>query len=151
MRRLLLAAMLAASCASAASAADEKEGVVTAIMAAADRLDLLPGQSILFTPDRGKMTMILFTEGKWEPDDGQIKLEFTSAGEQASLVVTNKSDQPFRYKAEILKELGAKKGKATSTCTLIPGIMAFEQWPHSIAALRVSDFAPAPDGEMVCR
>ena len=150
-RNLFVALALASATVTAAPAAEKKEGVVTAIMSVADRLDLLPGQSIVFKPDRGKMTMILFVEGPWEPKAGEIKLEFTSIAGQASLVATNKSDKPFAYRAEILKKAGAKKGKKTSTCTLVPGIAAYETWPHAIAALRVSDFAPAPDGEMVCK
>jgi hypothetical protein len=152
MRKLFLAACLAAMTPHMASAAEEEgEGVVTGMMAVADRLDLMPGQSIVFTPDRGKMMTILFVEGPWKIGEGQIKLEFTSAGGQASLVVENRTATPFRYSAEILKKAGAKKGKKTSTCTLIPAVMAFETWPQEIAALRVSDFAAAPEGEMVCR
>ena len=151
MRSFVVAAMLAALSPAMASAADEKEGVVTAMMAVADRIDLLPGQSIVFKPDRGKMTTILFVEGNWEPKEGEIMLEFGTLAGQTSLVATNKSDMPFRYKAEILKQAGAKKGTRTSTCTLIPGVAAFETWPQAIAALRVSEFAPAPEGEMVCR
>lgn len=150
-RELVLAALLTAGTAQSVSADNKKEGVMTAMMAAADRLDLLPGQSIIFTPDRGKMTMILFVEGAWEPDEGQIKLEFTTMAGQASLVATNKTEQPFRYRADILKSAGAKKGKKTSTCTLIPGIAVFESWPQAIPALRVSEFAAAPEGEMVCQ
>lgn len=127
------------------------QATITGIMSVADRLDLLPGQSIIFKPDRGKMTMIRFFEGELEPEDGEIMLEFGTLAGQTSLVATNRSDTPFRYKAEILKQAGAKKGKKTSTCTLLPGIKVFESWPHAIAALRVSEFAAASDGDMSCR
>ncbi len=127
------------------------EGVITAIMGDSSRIDLLPGQTIIFQPDNGKMTLIRFVEGPMEPEKGELKLAFTSLGGQTSLIATSKSDQAYNYQAEIVKELGAKKGKKTSVCTIIAGGGAFETWPYAIPVLRVMNFKPAADGEMGCR
>jgi hypothetical protein len=127
------------------------EGVVTAILGDSDRVDLLPGQAIIFVPAGGRMTFIRFVEGPMEPGQGELKLEFGSLGGQTSLIATSKSDQAFNYNAEIVKRLGAKKGKKTTVCTIIAGGGAFETWPQPIPALRVMNFKPAADGEIGCR
>lgn len=127
------------------------EGVVIAILGDSDRVDLLPGQTIIFRPEAGKLTFIRFVDGPMEPQDGELKLEFGSLGGQTSLIATSKSDQAFNYQAEIVKKLGAKKGKKTSVCTIIAGGGAFETWPYAIPVLRVMNFKPAADGEMGCR
>ena len=127
------------------------EGVVIAILGDSDRVDLLPGQTIIFRPEAGKLTFIRFVEGPMEPEEGELKLEFGKLAGQTSLIATSKSVQAYNYNAEIVKKLGAKKGKRTSVCTIIAGGGAFETWPHPISVLRVMNFKPAADGEMVCR
>ena len=146
-----------AACAAAVSAmpvyADSvpAAGVVTAILGDSDRVDLLPGQTIIFRPEAGKLTFIRFVEGPMEPQEGELKLEFGSLAGQTSLIATSKSDQAYSYSAEIVKKLGAKKGKKTSVCTIIAGGGAFETWPQRITVLRVMNFKPAADGEFGCR
>ena len=127
------------------------EGVVTAILGDSDRVDLLPGQTIIFRPENGKMTFIRFVEGPMEPQEGELKLEFGSLAGQTSLIASSKSDQAFNYSAEIVKKLGVKKGKKTSVCTIIAGGSAFEMWPHAVPVLRVMNFKPAAASEMGCR
>jgi hypothetical protein len=85
-----------------------------------------------------------------EPMDGELSLSFGNMMGQTSLIASSKSDKAYNYRAEILKKVGAKKGKATSVCTIIAGGGAFETWPYAIAAIRVKEFTPAGD-EMVCR
>ncbi len=146
-----------AACAGASAAAPvygdtaPTKGVVTAIMATSDRVDLLPGQTIIFKPEKGKMTFIRFVEGAIEPGDGELKLEFGSFAGQTSLIATSKTEQAHNYRAEIMKKLGAKKGKPTSVCTIIAGGSAFESWPYPIPVLRVMDFKATADNEMGCR
>lgn len=151
--RILTLAGCAAAFLSAPVFADSSpaEGVVIAILGDSDRVDLLPGQTIIFRPEAGKLTFIRFVDGPMEPQDGELKLEFGSLGGQTSLIATSKSDQAFNYQAEIVKKLGAKKGKKTSVCTIIAGGGAFETWPYAIPVLRVMNFKPAADGEMGCR
>ena len=139
-----LAAPISADSASA-------EGVVIAMLGDSDRVDLLPGQTIIFRPEAGKLTFIRFVEGPMQPQAGELKLEFGPLAGQTSLIATSKSDRAFNYSAEIVKKLGAKKGKKTSVCTIIAGGGAFETWPQPIPVLRVMNFKPAVDGEMGCR
>ena len=127
------------------------EGFVIATMGDSDRVDLLPGQTIIFRPVAGKLTSIRFVKGTIEPDAGELKLEFGSVGGQTSLIASSKAEQAFNYNAEIVKKMGAKKGKKTSVCTIIAGGSAFETWPYPIPVLRVMNFKPAAEGEMGCR
>ncbi len=152
-KRILTLAVCAAAVMAMPANADTapSEGVVIAIMGDSDRIDLLPGQTIIFQPEKGRMTSIRFVKGPMEPEKGELKLEFGSLGGQTSLIVTSKTEQSFNYSAEIVKKMGAKKGKKTSVCTIIAGGGAFETWPHPIPVLRIMNFKPAADGEMGCR
>ena len=151
-RQMVFAAALAACMPGALSAEEPtEEGVVVAMMSASDRIDLLPGQAVIFVPDGGKMTFIRFVKGPMQPEAGELKLEFGALGGQSSLIVTSKADTAYQYRAQIVKTLGAKKGKPTSVCTVIAGGAAFETWPNAIPVLRVMDFKPAADGAVVCR
>ena len=153
----LIQILVSAACATAFLAAPVSadsappQGVVIAILGDSDRVDLLPGQTIIFRPDAGKLTFIRFVEGPMEPQDGELKLEFGKLAGQTSLIATSKADVAFSYSAEIVKNLGAKKGKKTSVCTIIAGGGAFETWPQPIPVLRVMNFKPSADGETVCR
>ncbi len=149
--RLTLALALVACSSSALSAEDApQEGFVVALMSTSDRIDLMPGQAIIFVPDGGKMTFIRFVEGPMEPELGELKLEFTVLEGQSRLTATSKMEAAFNYRAEVVKESGAKKGKPTSVCTIIAGGGAFESWPVAIPVLRVMDFKPATDGNIGC-
>lgn len=151
-RQMVLAFALAACLPGILSAEEPaEEGVVVAMMSASDRIDMLPGQAVIFVPDGGKMTFIRFVKGPMQPEAGELKLEFGALGGQSSLIVTSKADKAYQYRAQIVKTLGAKKGKPTSVCTIIAGGGAFETWPNAIPVLRVMDFKPAADGAVVCR
>lgn len=149
--RLAFALVLAVCSPNALCAQDTtQEGFVVALMSTSDRIDLLPGQAIIFVPDGGKMTFIRFVEGPMEPELGELKLEFASQDGQSRLTATSKMDIAFNYRAEIVKESGAKKGKPTSVCTIMAGGGAFESWPVAIPVMRVMDFKPASDGNIGC-
>ena len=53
------------------------EGVVIAILGDSDRVDLLPGQTIIFRPEAGKLTFIRFVEGPMEPEEGELNTSFS--------------------------------------------------------------------------
>lgn len=151
MARLALALAVPIGLAAPLYADNAAEGVVVAMMSTSDRIDLLPGQAIIFVPDRGKMTFIRFVQGPMEPEQGELKLEFTVTGGQSNLVATNKTDTNFHYRAQMLKKVGAKKGKATSVCTIIAGGSAFENWRGEITVLRVMDFKAVAEDAIMCR
>jgi hypothetical protein len=71
-------------------------------------------------------------------------------GEDMLLVIQNGFDDPVLYNAGMLvPEQGQQTWAATSVCTIMPKLMAFEHWPHPILALSLGDFhiekTPTPD------
>lgn len=146
-----LRSLAIAALALATPLAAEPEGVVTTIIASADHIDLLPGQSVIFMPADGQMTMIRIVEGEMEPREGELKLEFGMMMGQASLIASSMADEHYNYRAEILKKAGDKKGKPTTVCTIIPNGGAFETWPYAIPAIRVKEFKAVDEGEIGCR
>lgn len=62
-------------------------------------------------------------------------------GEEMLLVIQNGFDDPVLYNAGMLvPERGQQSWAATSVCTIMPNLMAFEHWPHPILALSLGDF-----------
>ena len=115
-------------------------------------LKLEPGQTLLFRIDAdGKATDIRLVAKDTPPANGEIRASFGSIGGNTSLEVLNKGPQAYNYKAVILDSADAGNGKPTSVCTLLPGITSYELWPYPIAAMVIGGFAPAPEGEMVCK
>jgi hypothetical protein len=67
---------------------------------------------------------------------GQISLSF-SGGAQSMLVVRNGYDRALVYRARM--HVGSRSA-ATSVCVVLPKLMSFEQWPHPIDKLELSNF-----------
>lgn len=71
-------------------------------------------------------------------------------GEEMLLVIQNGFDDPVLYNAGMLvSDQGQQTWTATSVCTIVEKLMAFEHWPHPILALSLGDFhiekTPTPD------
>ncbi|MCW3847010.1 hypothetical protein OF829_07140 [Sphingomonas sp. LB-2] len=67
------------------------------------------------------------------------------------LSVTNGTPNWYDYTAFIVTKPG-HKGNRTSVCTLMGGgRVAFESWPESFPAIRLTDFREVPAGQMRCR
>ena len=67
------------------------------------------------------------------------------------LSVSNGSDIWYDYRAFIITKPG-HKGNRISVCTLMGGGRgAFETWPESFPAIRLTDFHEVPAGQMQCR
>ena len=65
------------------------------------------------------------------------------------MTVRSNTEQPLNYQAFIAKN-EKKKGKRTSVCTLLPGVMMNESWPAKIPGIRLKNFEPAGPG-MTCK
>ncbi len=124
---------------------------ITGIMAPVKQVDLRPGESIIFRPDKGIMREIRMVKGNIAPGPGEVRMDFSVEGGQTMLVAKNGGGSSFNYSAWILKKPGKKNGKRTSVCTLIGGISAFESWPYAIKAIRVGNFIASDDGMISCR
>lgn len=125
---------------SAPSSAKFEDGKVT----------LTPGQVIclrLSSVD-GK---VKFTQAASDaPKNEVIVAEMSSEGESTMLVVHNGTPKVIKYRAQ-MRPSGQKKWYPTSICPVQAGLMSFEQWPHGIETMELSDFRVlAQDANMVC-
>lgn len=86
------------------------------------------------------------------PPANRLRITFrqTADGDDMMLVVQNGFGDPVLYNAGMLVPgQGGPSWSATSVCTVMPGILAFEHWPHPILAVSLGDFhiekSPTPD------
>ena len=63
-----------------------------------------------------------------------------------SLLVQSGLDKAFRYDAFFDR----RRRQKTSTCTVMAGIMGFEQWGDAVGSLTLTNFRLVGDDEMVC-
>jgi hypothetical protein len=63
-----------------------------------------------------------------------------------SLLVQSGLDKAFRYDAYF----DSRRRQKTSTCTVMAGIMGFEQWGEAVAAFTLTNFRVVGDDAMVC-
>lgn len=82
----------------------------------------------------------------------RLRVTFRQAveAEEMVLVIQNGFADPVLYNAGMLTpDRGQQNWAATSVCTIMPNLMAFEHWPHPILALSLGDFhiekTPTPD------
>jgi hypothetical protein len=124
---------------------------ITGIMAPTNQIDLLPGQSVIFKPAKGKMQEIRIIEGNIKPGAGELRADFSSGPNEAKLIVTNGSGEAYNYSAWILDKKGAQKGVSTSICTVRPGLFSLEHWPYPIKAIRIGTFKSSKNSKIICR
>jgi hypothetical protein len=77
---------------------------------------------------------------------GEIMVRFSTDG--SMLQVRSSAAGSYNYQAYIARKPD-DKGKRTSVCTLIPGVMAMESWPGGLPGIRLTNFTEAGEG-MVC-
>jgi len=63
------------------------------------------------------------------------------------MTLTNNSQFDYAYRATLLLP-GGKTGPAKSCAVPANGRLAIEHWPRTVAAVRLSDFKPAPAGSL---
>jgi hypothetical protein len=64
-----------------------------------------------------------------------------------TMTVTNNSQYDYAYRASLILPDG-KAGPAKSCAVPAHGKLAIEHWPQRVAAIRLSDFKPAPAGSL---
>jgi hypothetical protein len=98
------------------------------------------GQPVKIRPSKESDTLA--------PGEVQVSLS-NSAG--TMMTVKNNAGTWLNYKAFMTPKAG-KKGTPTSVCTVMSeGRMGVEVWPGTIPAIRITEFTPAAEGEMVCK
>lgn len=113
-------------------------------------LTILMGETWIFHIENGQPAGARRAGPDEKPASGEFKATLDRSG-GATMIVTNNSGEWYNYRAFITAKPG-HKGNRTSVCTLMPGgRQVFENWPEPFAAIRIADFAEAPDGEMRCQ
>jgi hypothetical protein len=136
-----LAFGLALSSAQLASAGKEK---------AMPGLLIKSGETWIFHLENGQPTNPRPATEADKPGKDELKASLSSRM-GALLTISNNTSQLLNYRAFITPKPG-KKGTPTSVCTLLSnGRGAFENWQNAIPAIRIADFTPAQEGQMVCK
>ena len=87
-----------------------------------------------------------------KPATGDLVVTLSEAGGQTMMRVVNNTPEFINYHAFLIAAEGQHAKTRTSVCTLLSnGRSAFESWPYPVAAVQLTDFAKADEGQMSCQ
>ncbi|HEX8644437.1 MAG TPA: hypothetical protein VF702_11055 [Allosphingosinicella sp.] len=154
MMDLIAAAALAAAWAPLAQEAP-KPPAAPAASETADSLSIAMGETVVVRLGEGGRGLLVVSRTRDDPEGevpaDSVRFSFGSVAGQSMLSVENGYGRAFEYRARMF--LG-RRSATTSTCTVLPGISAFESWPHAIDRLEVSRaelLPPGPVASIRCR
>jgi len=113
---------------------------------AAKPLTVRMGETWLFTVAHGQPAGARMVTATAKPAAGQIKVSVQPLM-GTTMTLTNNSQFDYAYRATLLLP-GGKTGPAKSCAVPANGRLAIEHWPRTVAAVRLSDFKPAPAGSL---
>jgi hypothetical protein len=139
------------------------------LRALAAALAIIPAQSALVAKEKTLPGLLIKSGETWifhlengQPANPRTATEADKPGKDelkvslspdpgAMLTITNNTSQFLNYRAFITPKPG-KKGTSTSVCTVMSnGRKAFEVWQNAVPAIRLADFTPAQDEEVICK
>jgi hypothetical protein len=106
-------------------------------------LTVKPGETWVFNIFRGQPSKARKVRPSTKPAPGQVVVTArTMMG--TSLTISSNNPVAYTYRAELI---GAGKAVPARSCALpADSKLSFEHWPEHAAAIRLSDFKPAPKG-----
>lgn len=108
------------------------------------------GETWIFQIEQGQPVNSRKVDPQTKPATGEL-LVTLSPQMGTTMTVTNNTAKFYDYAAFMVRRAG-DHGQRTTVCTLLNnGRFAFENWPYSIAAIRLSDFTETDENHMVCR
>ena len=113
---------------------------------AAKPLTVHMGETWIFSVAKGQPTKARKAEAKAAPAVGEMKVT-VSALMGTTMTIANNSKHDYAYRATLLLPEG-KAGPAKSCAVPANGRLAIEHWTQKVAAIRLSDFKPAPAGSL---
>jgi hypothetical protein len=130
MKRMLIA--LALMAVPAALAAQESAPAEQA----SERLSVAAGETVTARIVDGRFLVTARARGEASGDvpEGTVRFSMTGGG-MTMLQVENGTGRAFEYRARMFR---GRRSAATSTCTVLPGIAGFEQWPGNLDRLELS-------------
>lgn len=104
------------------------------------------GETWVFAVERGQPARARKVAATVTPAPNQIKVSVQPMM-GTTMTVTNNSRFDYAYRAIIVMP-GGKTGASKSCVVPAQGRLAIEHWPKPVAAVRVSNFKPAPAGSL---
>jgi len=120
--------------------------LLTGAPVAAKGLTVRMGETWVFSIDRGEPVRARKVAAATAPAPSQIKVSVQPMM-GTTMTVTNNSKYDFAYRA-LLVMPGGKTGASKSCAVPANGRLAIEHWPKPVAAVRLSNFKPAPAGSL---
>ncbi len=109
-------------------------------------LSVRMGETWIFTLANGQPARPRQVDGKASPAPGEMKVSLQSLM-GTTMTLTNNSRFDYSYRATLILPDG-KAGPAKSCAVPANGRLAIEHWSSPVAAVRLSDFRPAPAGSL---
>jgi hypothetical protein len=104
------------------------------------------GETWIFSVANGQPVKARKVGAKAAPAAGQMKVSLSPLM-GTTMTVTNNGKYDYAYRATLVLP-GGKAGPAKSCAVPAHGKLAIEHWPQRVAAVRLSDFKPAPAGSL---
>jgi hypothetical protein len=120
--------------------------LVAASPLAAKPLTVRIGETWVFSVSKGQPTKARKADAKTSPAPGEMKVSL-SALMGTTMTIANNSKFDYAYRATLALPDG-KAGPAKSCAVPATGKLAIEHWSQKVAAVRLSDFKPAPAGSL---
>ena len=120
--------------------------LLAAAPVAARPLTVRMGETWVFTVAHGQPANPRKATANAKPAAGEFRVSL-SALMGTTMTVSNNSRFDYAYRATLVLP-GGKTGPAKSCAVPANGRVAIEHWPRRVAAVRLSDFKPAPAGSL---
>ena len=113
---------------------------------AAGPLTVRMGETWVFTVTNGQPAKARRAEARMSPKAGEMKVSLSPLM-GTTMTISNNSRFDYAYRATLFLP-GGKTGPAKSCAVPAHGRLAMEHWKQRVAAVRLSDFKPAPAGSL---
>jgi hypothetical protein len=120
--------------------------LLAATPVAAKPLTVHMGETWVFSVAHGQPANARKVLATAKPATGEIKVSL-GALMGTTMTLTNNSRFDYAYRATLILP-GGRAGSAKSCAVPANGRLAIEHWPRPVAAVRLSDFKPAPAGSL---
>ena len=109
-------------------------------------LDVRIGETWVFTIAHSQPAKVRKVDARTAPMAGEMKVTLSELM-GTTMTISNNSKYDYAYRALLVLPNG-KAGPVKSCAVPANGRMAMEHWPQRVAAVRLSDFKPAPAGSL---
>ena len=120
--------------------------LLAAAPVAAEPLTVRMGETWVFTVANGQPARARKADAKAPPARGEMKVTLSPLM-GSTMTISNNSRFDYAYRATLILP-GGKAGPAKSCAVPANGRLAMEHWKERVAAVRLSDFRPAPAGSL---